>query len=231
MPIVAAGGYYRAPYPPEVAQMTEDQIADQLARDANAQRWGAFGEIGTSMEMHPDERMMLRAVSKAHLRTGVPIFTHTPHEGCAKCALEQLDLFESQGVNPRHLCIGHLSDITPDQDPGWTAHKAIAKRGAFVGFDTVGHPLALPNMPDIPEAQKVKMVLSLLEAGYEDQVLLSADFYNARELKANWGNGFSTVLVQFVPKLRYAGVDEKTVSKILVDNPRRFLAFVPKKSS
>jgi phosphotriesterase-related protein len=134
-------------------------------------------------------------------------------------------------VNPRHLCIGHLSDIRPDQDPGWKTHKAIAKRGAFVGLDTVGHPLALPNMPDIPEAQKVKMVLSLLEAGYEDQVLLSADFYNARELKANWGNGFSTVLVQFVPKLRYAGVDEKTVSKILVDNPRRFLAFVPKQSS
>ena len=229
MHIVAAGGYYRAPYPPDVAQMSEDQIADQLARDANAQRWGAFGEIGTSLEMHPDERKMLRAVSKAHLRTGVPIFTHTPHEGCAKCALEQLDIYESQGVNLRNLCIGHLTDIKPADDPHGEAHKAIAKRGAFLGFDTVGHPLNLPGIPDIPEAQKVKMVLAVLEAGYEDHLLLSADFYNATELKANWGNGFSTVLIQFIPKLRYAGVKEATIRKILVDNPRRFLAFVPKK--
>ena len=229
MSIVLGGGYYRAPYPEEVARMTEDQITDQLVQDANVQRWGAFGEIGTSLEMHPDERKMLRAVSKAHLRTGVPIFTHTPHEGCAKCALEQLDIYESQGVNLRNLCIGHLTDIKPADDPRGEAHKAIAKRGAFLGFDTVGHPLNLPGIPDIPEAQKVKMVLAVLEAGYEDHLLLSADFYNATELKANWGNGFSTVLIQFIPKLRYAGVKEATIRKILVDNPRRFLAFVPKK--
>ena len=49
-------------------------------------------------------------------------------------------------------------------------------------------------------------------------------------LKANWGNGFSTVLVQFVPKLRHAGVTEETIRKILVDNPRRFLTFVPKQA-
>jgi predicted metal-dependent phosphotriesterase family hydrolase len=33
----------------------------------------------------------------------------------------------------------------------------------------------------------------------------------------------------FVPKLRYAAVKEATIRKILFDNPRRFLAFVPKK--
>lgn len=229
--IVAAGGYYRAPYPPDVAQMTEDQIADKLVQDANAQRWGAFGEIGTSLEMHPDERKMIHAVSKAYLRTGLPILTHNPHEGCAKCALEQLDIYESRGVNPRNLCIGHLADIKPADNPGGETYKAIAKRGAFLGFDTVGHPLNLRGIPDIPEAQKVKMVLAVLEAGYEDHLLLSADFYNATELKANWGNGFSTVLVQFIPKLRHAGVKEATIRKILVDNPRRFLAFVPKKPS
>ena len=72
------------------------------------------------------------------------------------------------------------------------------------------------------------MVLSMLDSGYEDQLLLSADFANSSDLKANWGNGFSTVLVQFVPKLRNAGVSDATIRKILVDNPRRFLAFVPK---
>lgn len=229
--IVMAGGYLEdlgfAPYPPHIAKMSEDQLVDEFYQDANARRWGAFGEIGTSLEMQPDERKVLRAISRTHLRTGLPIFTHTPHESCPKCAFEQLDIFEAQGVNPRHVCIGHLSAIKPEDDPRAETHKAIAKRGAFVGFDTVGHEMARSH---IPEAQKVKMILAVLEAGFEDHLLLSSDMGNVNHLKANWGNGYASVLIQFVPKLRYAGVNDVTIRKILVDNPRRFLAFVPKKA-
>jgi len=167
---------------------------------------------------------MLRAVSQAHLRTGLPIFTHVPHESCPSCAIDQLDIYESQGVDPTHLCIGHLTTIKSEDDPGWATHQEIASRGAFLGFDTVGHEM---SQSFIPETDKVQMVLNVLEAGYEDHLLLSADFANTSQIKANWGNGFSTVLVQFVPKLRYAGVSDKTIHKILIDNPRRFLAFEP----
>src|SRR6185295_9457666 len=107
--IVVAGGYYRAPYPTAAnIQRSEDEIAQELVQDAASQRCGAFGEIGTSLELHADERKMLRAVSRAHLLTGLPIFTHNPHEGCPKCPHEQIDVFESAGVNPKQLCVGHL---------------------------------------------------------------------------------------------------------------------------
>ena len=145
------------------------------------------------------------------------------------------------GREPSHLCIGHLSDITQKEDPNSDTHKAIARRGAFVGFDTVGRALAgaapgtpgklPPDFPDIPDRDKARRVLSLLEAGFEDQVLLSSDFSSAFDLKANWGGGFSSAVLNFVPKLRHAGVDEATIRKILVDNPRRFLAFVPPSSA
>jgi phosphotriesterase-related protein len=225
MHIVAAGGYYRAPYPAAVVQMTEEQLVEHLSQGARAQRWGAFGEIGTSMEMHLDERRMLRAISQTHLRTGVPIFTHIPHESCPKCAIEQLDLFESQGVDPRTVCIGHITSIRPDDDPGMDTAKAIAKRGAFLGFDTVGHQ-GLTSL--VTDGQKVKMLLAVLDAGYEDRVLISADFTQVQLLKSNWGDGFSTALNVFLPKLRYAGVSEAAIRRMTVDNPRRFLAFVPK---
>jgi predicted metal-dependent phosphotriesterase family hydrolase len=32
-----------------------------------------------------------------------------------------------------------------------------------------------------------------------------------------------------VPKLKAAGADDKVLHQIMVDNPRRFLAFVPKR--
>jgi phosphotriesterase-related protein len=223
--IVVAGGPFKAPYPAEIVRQSADELADQLVRDLTRQRWGAFGEIGTSMEMTADERKVLTAIAKAHVRTRLPIFTHTEHEGCAKCAMDQLDLFESQGADLKHLVIGHLADIKPGAESLGQTAKAIAKRGAFLGFDTVGHEMrASAN----PEAGKVRYVLEVLNAGYEDQLLLSADFSSSSQLKANWGSGFSTVLVQFIPKLKYAGVKDATLHKILVDNPRRFLSFVPK---
>ena len=224
MHVVVAGAYFKAPYPEDIEAMDEDAIADHLVADATLQRWGAFGEVGTSMDMHSDEEKFLRAISQAHARTGLPIVTHTEHEGCAPCALDQLDLLENAGVDPAHLCIGHLTDIKPDAEPLGRTAKAIAKRGAFLGFDTVGHEMSASS---IPADHKVRCVLELLESGFEDNLLLAADFSQSSQLKSNWGNGFSTVLIQFVPKLRYAGVNEDTLHKILVDNPRRFLSFVP----
>ena len=221
MPIVVAGGLWAKPrYPPDIEEQNEDQVLADFTRDARAERWGTIGEIGSSMTMHPDERKVLRASCQLHLQSGLPLLTHTPHEGCKHCALEQLDIIESMGVDPRLVCIGHLADIT--DDPRAETHKALAARGAFLGFDTVGHRITQGD------AKKVEMLVAVIDAGYEDHVLLSADFAREEELKANGGAGYSSVLAIFVPKLRYAGVPEETIRKILIDNPRRFLAFVPK---
>lgn len=224
--VVAGGSYFLQPrYPQEIAGLDEDALAAHLIEQASRERWGALGEVGSSFPaMHDDERRMIRAVSQVHRRTGLPIFTHVPHESCPSCAIEQIDLYEAAGVDMAHLCIGHLSTIQRSDDPGWETHKEIAGRGAFLGFDTVGHRMSASF---IPEREKVDMVLNALEAGYEDHILLSSDFANTTQIKANWGNGFSTVLVQFVPKLRFYGVPEATIRKILFDNPRRWLAHVP----
>jgi phosphotriesterase-related protein len=227
--IVQAGGYLQdlgfAPYPKHIAGMSEEQLVEELVADANKHRWGAFGEIGTSLQMQPDERKVLRAIGQAQLKTGLPIFTHVPHEGCPTCAIEQLDVFESQGVKPSSVCIGHLATIQTGQDPTMQTHLTIAKRGAFVDFGPLGHQMARSK---VPEAEKVKRFMVLLDAGIEDQLLLTSDMGNPDHYKANWGQGYSSVLMQFVPKLRVAGVKETTIRKVLVDNPRRFLAFVPK---
>ncbi len=226
--IVMAGGYFEdigfAIYPVRVAEMSEDELVEELVADAAAQGWGAFGEIASSLEMRPDERKVHRAIARAHLRTGLPIFTHTPHESCPTCAMEQMDTIEGQGVDLAHVVIGHMATIKPEHDPLGT-HTAIARRGAFIGLDTLGHEM---GRSDIRAADKVRMVQDLLEAGLEDHILLSSDQGNVRQFNRYYGHGWASVLMQFVPKLRFAGVPEDTIRRILVDNPRRFLAFVPK---
>ena len=216
MSVVASGGYYvDEMYPAEIATMSEAEIAQELIQDAMANPLGAFGEMGTSDEITPNERKVFRAVGTAHLATNLPIFTHTEN---GKCAEEQLDILESMGVSPDRVAIGHLGSLV---DAEVEVHTAICRRGAYVGFDRQGGRTDERNVP---------MVLKLLEAGYADRLLISADFgVNAwPNWQQNGGPGISRALTVFVPKLRAAGVDEDTVQAIMVHNSRRFLAGVPK---
>lgn len=216
MSVVASGGYYvDEMYPPEIATMSEDEITQELIQDATANPLGAFGEVGTSDEITPNERKVFRAVGRAHLATNLPIFTHTAN---GKCAEEQLDILESMGVAPDRVAIGHLGSMVA---PEVEVHKAICERGAFVGFDRQGGRSDDRNVP---------MVLKLLDAGYADRLLISADFgVNAwPNWQQNGGPGISRALTVFAPKLLQAGVSEETLRGILEHNSRRFLACLPK---
>ena len=214
MPIVAGCGLYSQPfYPAEIAAMSEEQITRELVRQARTQPVGAFGEIGSWDEITDLERRVFRAVGKAHVQTNLPIFTHTGIPG--KSAIEQLDLLESAGVDPRRVVIGHVGNLV---DPKVEVHKALAKRGAFIGFDRQGGQ---------GDARQVPMVLSLIDAGYAGNLMFSSDLSSATQLKHNAGPGYAKTVTVFVPKLREAGVKEEVLRSILVDNPRHFLAFVP----
>ena len=206
IPIVAGGGFYAQPfYPKEISTMSEEQIVRALIKQADDDTLGAFGEIGSWDEITADERKVFRSIGKAHVATNIPIFTHTGIPG--KSALEQLDILEDAGVKPEHVVIGHLGNLV---DPNVYVHKAICRRGAFVGFDRQGGN---------NDAQQVPMVMALIDAGFADHLMFSADAFNS----------FAKTLTVFLPKLKAAGAREDVLHRIMVDNPRRFLAFVPKR--
>jgi predicted metal-dependent phosphotriesterase family hydrolase len=213
--VVASGGYYfQNTYPAEISTMNEDQIAESLVKEATAGRYGAYGEIGdmpAEADFTPDERKVFRAVGKAHVQNSLPIFTHnnygTGPEVPREIALRQLDVYESAGVNPRRIAIGHM-DSLPGRDPD--IMKALAGRGAFVGIDRIrGDAKA--------DEDRVALILGFLDAGYSDRLLLSSD------TRRDYGR-----VARFVKQLQAAGVSEAVLHAIQVDNPRMFLAFVPK---
>jgi phosphotriesterase-related protein len=206
VPIVAGGGFYAQPfYPKEISTMSEDQIFHALIKQADDDGIGAFGEIGSWDEITADERKVFRAVGRAHVATNIPIFTHTGIPG--KSALEQLDILEDAGVKPERVVIGHMGNLV---DPNVSVQKQICRRGAFVGFDRQGGN---------NDAQQVPMVMALIEAGFADHLMFSADA----------SSGYAKTLTVFLPKLKAAGAADEILRRIMDDNPRRFLAFVPKR--
>lgn len=207
MPVVAGGGFYAQPwYPKEISTMSEEQIVQALIKQADDDVLGAFGEIGSWDEITKDERKVFRAIGRAHVATNIPIFTHTGIPG--KSALEQLDILEDAGAPPEKVVIGHMGNLV---DANVYTQKIICRRGAYVGFDRQGGG---------GDANVVPMVLALLEAGYGDKMLFAADTMR----------GYGKTLTVFVPKLKAAGVSDEAIKNVLVNNSRRWLAFVPKRA-
>jgi phosphotriesterase-related protein len=206
MPVVAGAGFYAQPfYTNEIATMSEDEIVQALIKQVDAGPAGVFGEIGSWDEITAVERKVFRAVGKAHRATNLPIITHTGIPG--KSALEQLDILEDAGVKPDRVVIGHLGNLV---DADVYVHKTLCRRGAFVGFDRQGGN---------GDATQVPMVMALIDAGFADHLLFSSDA----------SRGYGKTLTAFVPKLKAAGATDEILHRILVDNSRRFLAFVPKR--
>jgi phosphotriesterase-related protein len=207
LPVVKGAGFYTQPfYPREVTSLAEEQLVRALVRQADEYPAGAFGEIGSWDEITSVERKVFRAVGKAHLATNLPVFTHTGIPG--KSALEQLDILEDTGVDPRRVAIGHLGNLV---DPKVYVHKMICRRGAYVGFDRQGGR---------GDDSVVPLVMALVDAGFADHILISGDA----------SRSYGRPLTAFLPKLKSAGASDEILHRMTVDNPRRFLAFVPKRA-
>ncbi len=218
--IVMGCGWYMEPfYPPEdvLARRSVASIAAQLVEeidhglDGTEVRPGVIGEIGAAQGwLSPLEERVHRAVARAHVRTGLPITTHTTS---ADAGLEQLGLFEEEGVDLKRVCVGHC-----DSQPYLEYCTAIARRGAYVAFDNIG--LQMGQLED----RLVHLIMELAGQGLERQVLLSHDVGQMPELRYFGGRGFTYLTEVFVPKLLASGLSQDVVDIMTIDNPRRFLS-------
>jgi predicted metal-dependent phosphotriesterase family hydrolase len=217
--IVTGCGWYTEPfYPPadDLARRSTAEIAEQLIAEitdgfgVTGVRPGIIGEIGASQGwISPLEERVHRAAARAQVRTGLPLATHTLYHATGTA---QMALFDEEGVDPRRVCIGHC-DTFPSLDYCLT----VARWGGYVSIDNVGHQLG------DHEDQVRHLVLGLLDAGHESQLLLSQDVGQVAELRARGGRGYTYLAETFLPGLRSSGVTEDTIRTITVENPRRWL--------
>lgn len=221
--IVLGTGHYREPYY-DLQWFNEhstDEIAGFIVKDleegipGTAIRAGIIGEIGADLwYLSAAEERSFRASARAHKRTGVAITTHAARW---PVGLPQLDLLESEGVDLRRVIVGHCDSINIPE-----YHEAIAKRGAFVQFDTIrGGGASVGTEYDLEV--RANFVLNMAEKGLLDQLLLSHDNCRRTHLKIAGGSGYDLVVTVFAAKLRERGLSQEQIEMLLVDNPRRAL--------
>jgi phosphotriesterase-related protein len=219
--VMGAGYYLESAHPPEVARLSADAIADEIAREAaegvDGVRIGLIGEIGVSGAFTAAEEKSLRGAARAQARTGLPLMVHLP--GWFRHGLRVLDIVEAEGADPRHTVLCHMNPSF--DDPAY--QLACARRGAFVEYDMIGmdYFYADQGVQCPADDQTAAAIARLLAEGVGDRLLLSQDVFLKMMLKRHGGNGYDFVLRHFVPRLRRHGVAEAAIRAMLVDNPRR----------
>jgi phosphotriesterase-related protein len=221
--IVTGCGWYTEPYYPpgdDLDRRSTAGIADALIAEITgglgdtAVRPGIIGEIGVSQGwISAVEERVHRAAARAQIATGLPLATHTLYHSSGAA---QMALFDEEGVDPARVCVGHC-----DTFPSLEYCLSVARWGGYVSIDNLGHQAG------DHEDRVREVVLGLLEAGLEQHVLLSQDVGQVAELRSRGGRGYTYVIETFLPSLRAAGVDERMIETITVDNPRRWLTITP----
>jgi phosphotriesterase-related protein len=119
-------------------------------------------------------------------------------------------------VPVERIVVGHVGELQGADDV-----LAIAETGVGVQVDHVGRRGG--GMVD--DRQRARNVAQLVRAGRARQVTLSMDICANSQMEARGGHGYAHLLRSFVPMLREESVGDDAIRQMLVENPRRILAF------
>ncbi len=227
--VMGAGYYVAASHPPDMPRRTVDDLAQEIVRDVTVGvgdtgiRAGLIGEIGCTWPWTDDEKKVLRAAIVAQRQTGAPLMVHPGRH--PRAPMDIAELVQKEGGDLRGTIMCHICRTIADV----RAVVDLARTGIWLEYDLFGLENSYyPYNPsfDMPnDGGRMAHVLALLEAGHQDQVLMSHDIAYKTSLVKYGGYGYHHLLVNVVPRLRAKGVDDAGLRRLLVDNPARALTF------
>lgn len=211
--VASTGWYYEKFHPvgePGDPDRAEELLVTELTDGVGGVTPAVIGEVGShAEELSPTERVAFQAAAKASMRTGAPVSTHA-HLG--RGARAQLDVLLSTGLEPGRISIGH-QDLVPDIE----SIAVSARRGVYVALDTAG------KASYQPDSERLNLLLGLLDAGFEDQILLSNDISRHAYLRAHGGWGYGHLLTSFRASAADHGVDDELWDRLTRRNPLHWL--------
>lgn len=227
--IVAGSSYYVAEaLSDEVRALSEEQIAQQIVNDITIGmdgtdiRAGIVGEVGLSWPVDPVEDRVLAGSVEAARRTGAAISIHNPYfasdaEPFRKIGQRILEL----GADMSRVIMGHCDAFA--RDPQFI--DIVKEFGCYVELDLFGQSgyEAEIDFTYPTDADRVAVILAMVEAGLADRLVLSQDIAFKTTLMKYGGHGFGYIHRVIKPWLERRGVDADTLEQILVRNAQTVL--------
>ncbi len=227
--VVMGCGYYVADlHPPQLAEASEEQIADWITRDladgvaGTGIRAGLIGEIGLSWPVRPAEEKVLRAAVAAQNRTGAVLMVHPGRD--SQAPLQIVSLARDAGGDPARLIVAHMERTIFSLED----FAKLAATGCYLEFDLFGiesayYPWSPIDMPN--DATRIDYIIQLCERGYASQLLMSHDIDMKVRLQKYGGEGYGHILRNVRPLMRRKGLSEAEIRTLIAENPARAYTF------
>jgi phosphotriesterase-related protein len=218
-PLIVPTGIYREPWIPDWAHAaSQEALADWMLGELQGEIEGCGVQAGWIKLSAGDdgltacEAKILRAAAQAGRLTNAVIGSHTIRGAVVR---EQLGIIEDMGYAAERFIWIHTQ-----AEPDFTVHLEMARRGAWLEYDSIGNP------EWVSEATIRENILRLLEAGLGDQLLLSHDrgWYDPALSGGGVPKPYTYLTEHFLPRLQAAGVDEGTIHQLTQVNPFRAFA-------
>lgn len=230
--IIPCTGFYWSPQvslqdksPEFISEILINDIENGIEGSDIKAQFIKFATVGPELTEY--DRKIGKAAALASNATGVFIYTHTNQ----KNGISQIDFFESEGVSPERVVIGHMGD-TEDYE----YIRSIMDRGHYIGMDRFSsHVLEPENY--LEDEKRAKVVAELIKEGYGKGMVISQDVACFLDYTGfqNVGNRFPVVMSQdlddykvqfnYIPKYVYkmfqdCGMTERDIERLMADNPR-----------
>lgn len=222
--IIACTGWWLE-IPRFFSGLSADQLAEGFLREIE------HGISGTNIKagilkaandiegVTPMGETMLRAVARAHRKSGVPIMIHSYSPG--RVGLQQLAILKDEGANLNQVKMDHSND-TMDVE----YLLSLIEEGCYLGMDRY------PGM-NVSPLSRTKTMKALIDAGYADRLCPSHDGIILRIMAANpimteeersLRNPYGYLFIKNVvfPQLREMGVSEEIIQGLCVKGPKKF---------
>jgi len=222
--IIATTGWW-LDIPRCFASVSVDQLAQLFTREVEQGisntniKAGILKSASDVGGVAPEAETVLRAVARAHLKTGVPIILHSYSPG--QVGRQQLAILKDEGVDLKRVKVDHSIDTTDVEYLTW-----LLEQGCYLGLER--YPGRYPS----PLA-RTRTMKALIDAGYTDHLCPSQDRGILRIIAANPKiteeerlklnpYGFLYIKKVVFSQLREMGVSEEIINSLCVDGPRNF---------
>ncbi len=239
--IIACTGWF-GDIPRHLTELSVDRWARAFIREIEEGISGTkikAGILKAASDMQgvtPAAVIILRAVARAHLKTGVPIILHSYALG--QVGRQQLAVLRQEGVDPTKVKLDHSLDTTDIEYLTW-----LLEQGCYLGVDRY------PGQNPSPLA-RTKTMKTLIDAGYanrlcpshdrfivhtahdrfiihaNDGIIIHASRINRKEAEAELLRlnpyGYLYIKKVVFPQLQEMGLTDSTINGLCVEGPRDF---------
>lgn len=216
------GGYFLTPQTNPPAPWPAAKFVEMFGREVNEgmvmprlERRAPAGMVATAVTlsgMTPTDGSLVRGAARAGATYGVPVFIR-----CGADVLKEMQLAIDEVLSPQRIVMGGM-DRRDAVAKGWP--MAVASAGVRLGIDHIGSN----DLLYLSDAERVGLILELIEAGYADRILLSAGATGVAFGEPGNDIPYSDVLTKFVPMLQAAGVSQAHIAQMLITNPAQLLS-------